>query len=109
MSVSQLVLPDDPTLKDYQNYITTMVAERGFTEQTLPVLVMLLVEEVGELAKVARKMHGHSVDELSKISTAEDELADVLIYVLALANEMKVDLELAFRAKEEKNKQRVWS
>ena len=51
-----------------------------------------------------------------KISVASDsvagnvaeELADVFIYVCSLANMHGIDLERAFREKEEKNKRRTW-
>ena len=38
----------------------------------------------------------------------KEELADVFIYVCSLANMHGIDLEQAFREKEEKNKQRTW-
>ena len=37
-----------------------------------------------------------------------EELADVFIYLCSLANMHNIDLEQAFRDKEEKNKQRTW-
>ena len=38
----------------------------------------------------------------------KEELADVFIYLCSLANMHNIDLEEAFREKEEKNKSRVW-
>lgn len=38
----------------------------------------------------------------------KEELADVFIYLLSLANMHGLDLEEAFREKEEINKQREW-
>lgn len=37
-----------------------------------------------------------------------DELADLIIYLCAIANRYEIDLEQAFREKEEINKERTW-
>lgn len=103
-----LILPKKPTIKDYQTYISRMVKLRGFDKESLPEIMLLMVEEVGELAKVVRKAHGLHVDPKSVESSAEEELADIFIYLLDLANNLDVDLEKAFRQKEAKNKKRAW-
>jgi NTP pyrophosphatase (non-canonical NTP hydrolase) len=41
-----------------------------------------------------------------KLEAVSDELADVLCYVLALANELEIDLSLAMRSKMAKNQQK---
>ncbi len=46
------------------------------------------------------------VDQNSKIGSVEEELADVLIYLCAIANRLDIDLELALRKKEKINEQR---
>lgn len=109
MNKGDPVLPDNPTLQNFQQYIADMVKLRGFDNESLPEIVLLMVEEVGELAKVIRKTHGLHTDPGSVQSNAEDELADVFIYLLDLANNLGVDLEKAFRSKEAKNSKRVWS
>ena len=38
----------------------------------------------------------------------DEELADILIYVCAIANRCEINLEDAFRRKEEINKKRIW-
>ena len=68
----------------------------------------MLGEEVGELFKAIRKKEDIKVDLNSKIGSVEEELADILIYLCAIANRYDIDLEKAFREKEEINKQRVW-
>lgn len=60
-----------------------------------------LIEEVGELAEVIRKnqrMEGNNIK-----GTIEEELSDVLYYVLMIANTYDIDLEDCFRIKEELN------
>ncbi len=101
-------LPERPTLGDLQRYVADVCKERGWTDPPA-VKLMLLVEEVGELAKAMRKAAG-LYDEASRprdLSVAE-ELADVLSYLLDLANAYQVDLEAAFRAKEALNQVRSW-
>ena len=65
-------------------------------------------EEVGEHFKAVRKSEGLSVDSNSTFTEIGDELTDIIIYLCAIANRKNIDLESAFRAKEEKNKQRIW-
>jgi len=102
-------LKKNPTLKDYQKYVEELVKERGFEGKTIQELFMLLLEEIGEMAKAARKASGMGIDKSSKFKNLAHELADVLIYLFDLANHFDIDLEKAFREKEELNKDRKWS
>ncbi|MBN2473230.1 MAG: nucleotide pyrophosphohydrolase [Pirellulales bacterium] len=45
-------------------------------------------------------------DDPPRLAAVADELADVFCYVLAMANELKIDLDTAVRRKMEKNKQK---
>lgn len=105
--MSNLHLKTNPTLKDFQQYITDMEAERGLSQDILHNSLML-GEEVGELFKAIRKETKLQIDHNSKFGIIEEELTDVLIFVLALANRFNIDLEQAFRNKEEINKTRTW-
>lgn len=69
----------------------------------------MLGEEIGELFKVICKKEKIKIDHNSKFGLIDEELADVIIYLCAIANRFDVDLEKAFRDKEEINKNRVWS
>jgi len=110
MSESKLKLKINPILSDFQEYVKELEKERGFEHQNVIQKSLLLGEEIGELFKAIRKMESISIDEKnSKITTVEEELADILIYVCSIANRYNIDLEKAFRNKEEINKQRVWS
>jgi len=106
--MSNLHLKKDPTLVDYQKYIEEMVIERGFENVPVEHRFILFVEEVGELARAMRKRLAMSFAEDTKLAELEDEAADVFIYLLDICNKLGVDLEAAFRQKEEKNKKRVW-
>lgn len=64
-----------------------------------------LIEEVGELSEVIRKNRRMEGNEGIK-GTIEEELYDVLYYVLALANTYEINLEECFLKKEELNKRK---
>lgn len=102
-------LPEKPTLADLQAYTWALEGERGFATDPTLQKCLLLGEEVGELFKAIRKAEKMKMDTASpSAASVEEELADVLIYVLAIANRYQIDLETAFRKKEEQNKQRRW-
>lgn len=103
-----LKLPDNPTLADYQAYVTQLESDRGFSDQNAMQKCLLLTEELGELCKAVRKSQNIKIDENSNVQPVEEELADILIYTCSIANRFDIDLEKAFRAKEEVNKKRVW-
>ncbi|MDD3341678.1 MAG: MazG nucleotide pyrophosphohydrolase domain-containing protein [Bacilli bacterium] len=97
------------SLKDIQTYIKDMTKERNFNGGTIENKMMLLVEEVGELAKAIRIDIKDGVDS-SKIydTSVEEELADVFIYLLDIANRHHIDLLTALQNKERRNCKREW-
>lgn len=98
-----------PTLADLQKYVAQMKQERGFNTTDKFYECCLFAEECGELISAVRKNSKHgSIGSGSTIGNVSEELADVLIYLCSIANMHNIDLEAAFRAKEEKNKQRTW-
>jgi len=102
-------LREQHSLKDYQVYVQKMVKERGFADETVPEIFMLLMEEIGEFAKAARKVSGLKTAQDSKLHDLQEEAADVFWYLLVLCNRLDIDLEKAFAAKEKKNQTRKWS
>lgn len=101
-------LKSKPTLEDFQKYVKELEAERGFSDQNVIEKCLLLGEEVGELFKAVRKSEKLSIDKNSSFGKVSDELADIIIYVLSIANRFDINLEDAFRKKEEINKSRTW-
>jgi NTP pyrophosphatase (non-canonical NTP hydrolase) len=101
------VLKAEPTLADVQEYIAKALVYRGHNDEELYAMLMLC-EEVGELAKAVRKHVGGKVDPASRDSHIDEEAADVFWVLVAICNKLGIDLEKAFRAKEEKNKARTW-
>jgi NTP pyrophosphatase (non-canonical NTP hydrolase) len=107
MLVEELTL--NATLSQLQSYVRGLEAERGFASQTAIEKSLLLGEEVGELFKAVRKQEGLPIDAGGAAPAIADELADILIYVCAIANRYQVDLEDAFRRKERVNATRFWA
>ena len=106
---SKLHLKERPTLGYFQKYVADMVMERGFENETVPELFMLLLEECGQIAKAIRKSVGVKTGIGSEEHRVAEEIADVFIYLLDICNHLDIDLEEAFRAKEELSKQRTWT
>ncbi|MDD3190156.1 MAG: MazG nucleotide pyrophosphohydrolase domain-containing protein [Candidatus Pacebacteria bacterium] len=101
-------LRENPILGDFQNYVTELEKERGFTDQTALQRALHLGEETGELFKAIRKAENMKMDENSKTTSVGEEMADIMIFLFSIANRYGIDLEKAFREKEEINKKRVW-
>jgi NTP pyrophosphatase (non-canonical NTP hydrolase) len=99
-------LPDRPALEDFQRFIKELIVERGYHEETVPEVMMLLTEEVGELAKAIRKLNGQKTHQDSLVHDAGEELADCFWLLIDLSTRLGIDLEKAFRAKEAKNSKR---
>ena len=102
-------LAENPTLPLLQSYIDEVCKERGWNQDNYSEKFMLFTEEVGELAKAIRSFTG-LYEEKAKQNyfDLEEEFADVLSYLLDLANCFHVDLEHAFREKEQINQARIW-
>ena len=102
-------LPPHPTLPELQQYMDEICQERGWKKDSYAEKFLLFTEEVGELAKAIRKTQGlYQEKARQKHPELEEEFADVLSYLLDLANYFQVDLETAFREKERVNATRTW-
>ena len=99
------------SIEQLQTYIRDMVERRGFEDESAQDVLLLMTEEVGELAKAARKYVGLKSEEnrQDRYSTLESEMADVFIYLLQLANLFEVSLVDALYEKERENEKRTWS
>ena len=102
-------LDEKTSLTEIQEYAKKMIIARGFEEETLQDLLMLLTEEVGEVAKEIRKTLKHKLDQDSnKIPNLGKEIADVFNYLLAICIVEDIDLFQAFKEKEKINLKREW-
>lgn len=89
--------------KEVDEWIKTY-GVRYFSELTN---LAILTEEVGELARLFARTYGDQSFKKSDLNNnIEDEMADILWVLIALANQTGVDLEEAFRKNIEKKTQR---
>ncbi len=85
-------------LKELQSDVDQWIKEHGvryFNELTN---TALLVEEVGEVARIMARTYGEqSFKESDKDKNLADELADVLFVLTCIANQTGIDLEKAMQ------------
>ena len=105
-------LTDKSSINEIQSYIKEVMQIRGFNKEKPSDKILLLVEEVGELAKAIRKNENNlGIDKTKEYnySSIESEIADVFIVLLSICDILNVDLLKAFLNKEEENIKRIWS
>ena len=105
-------ITEESTLTQVQEYVDMMVKIRGFDKESIQETVLLLLEEMGELAKAVRKSETKmSVDEsrMNSYESVESEVADVFFVLTALCNRLNINLLNAFKEKEMKNCERKWN
>ena len=105
-------LSDKSSINEIQSYIKKVMEVRGFNKEKSSDKILLLVEEVGELAKAIRKNERKlGIDKTKEYnySSIESEIADVFIVPLSICDILNIDLFKVFLEKEEKNIKRTWS
>lgn len=95
-------------IADLQRQLRDFAAERDWEQfQTPKNLVMALVGEVGELTELFQWLtpeeSAQVMADKDSATRVRDEMADVLAYLLRLADELGVDIEQALTAKMVKN------
>lgn len=94
--------PESPrklrALKSFQEYYKRVAAERGYANESAQDCLLLMLEELGELARAVRKME--DLTRHHKFFVRPDgkealELADVFLYILHLANIVGLNLPQA--------------
>jgi NTP pyrophosphatase (non-canonical NTP hydrolase) len=95
------------TFKEAQEKVDQWIKEYGvryFDEMTNTVMLM---EEVGEFARIMARRYGEqSEKESDKGKDLGDEMADVLFVLICLANQTGIDLEEAMKKNLEKKTER---
>jgi NTP pyrophosphatase (non-canonical NTP hydrolase) len=95
------------TLQETQTNVDNWIKTTGvryFSELTNTVLLM---EEVGEVARIMSRKYGEqSFKESDKKENLADELADVLFVLICIANQTGVDLTQAMKKNMEKKSNR---
>ncbi|OFO28510.1 nucleotide pyrophosphohydrolase [Fusobacterium sp. HMSC064B11] len=105
-------LSNESSINEIQSYIKEVMQIRGFNKEKPSDKILLLVEEVGELAKAIRKNESNlGIDKTKEYnySSIESEIADVFIVLLSICDILNIDLFKAFLDKEEENIKRIWS
>lgn len=104
-------LNNKSSLYEIQNYIKEVIALRGFGDQKIEQTLLLLIEEVGELAKAVRKEKTNMSIDKNKIKnydTVQSEVADVFIVLISICNNLGINLFKALIDKERININRSW-
>lgn len=104
-------LSNESSINEIQSYIKEVMQIRGFNKEKSSDKILLLVEEVGELAKAIRKNESKlGIDKTKEYnySSIESEIADVFIVLLSICDILNIDLLKAFLNKEEENIKRIW-
>jgi NTP pyrophosphatase (non-canonical NTP hydrolase) len=91
-----------PAIRRFQNYYRKVAVQRGYERESAQNCLLLMVEEVGELARGLRRDQKLTRHHASN-SESLKELADVFIYVIHMANILDADLGEVVREKETAN------
>jgi len=95
------------TLRNCQDLVDEWIQTIGIRYFSELTNIAILMEEVGELARIAAREYGdQSYKESDKSVNLAEEMADVLFVLVCLANQTGVDLEEAFRKSIEKKTKR---
>ena len=97
---------EDITLRELQLEVDKWIKSIGvryFSELTNTAILM---EEVGELARVMSRKYGDQSTKAGEELNLADEMTDVLWVLVCLANQTGVDLTEAFRQNMQKKTQR---
>ena len=97
---------EDITLRELQQEVDKWIKSIGvryFSELTNTAILM---EEVGELARVMSRKYGDQSTKAGEKLNLADEMTDVLWVLVCLANQTGVDLTESFRQNMQKKTQR---
>lgn len=105
-------LNEQNSLRDVQKYVNKVNEIRGFNNQEVTKTMLLLTEEVGELAKAIRKNATDIKIDINKqfnYDTIESEVADVFYVLSCVCNKLNIDIFDCIKEKERKNINREWN
>ena len=99
---SEFVADPGAGVRPLQNYYDRASSDRGWDHEGPLESMVLLTEEIGELARAVRVTAGLARNR-GEVLDVGGELADVQLYIVHLANALGVDLAAAVTRKEETN------
>lgn len=94
------------TIKEAQELVDKWINDKGvryFNELTNTAILM---EEVGELARIMARKYGEQSSKEGENLNLADEMADVMFVLICLANQTGVDLTSALEANIRKKSER---
>ena len=95
------------TIQEAQQTVDKWINEVGVRYYSELTNMAILMEEVGEVARIMSRKYGdQSFKESDKEVDLADEMADVLFVLICLANQTGIDLEEALRKNLEKKTRR---
>lgn len=106
------LLTKKDSLTDVQNYVRQVNELRGFQNQDLQDTMLLLTEEIGELAKAIRKDYTDmsvDINKLNNYGSIESEIADVFYVLSCVCNKLDINILDALKKKEAENINRTWN
>jgi NTP pyrophosphatase (non-canonical NTP hydrolase) len=103
---SVLISAPGAGLASLQSYYKRTAARRGWDGESPRDTMLLLTEELGELARAVRHVSGLARTQGFEDRQIGEELADVQLYLTHLANSLNVDLASAVTEKEKENARR---
>lgn len=90
-------MPDEITLRECQKTVDEWVRTIGVRYYSELTNMTILMEEVGEVARLMSRLYGdQSFKQSDEAYDLADEMADVLFVLICLANQTGVDLTAAF-------------
>lgn len=107
IAIAQDLLAPGDGLRGLQHYYDRTAKRRGWSEESVQDTMLLMTEEMGELARAVRRLAGIQRHGEWDSEDVAEELADVQLYLVHLANITGVDLAGAVTAKEAVNAARV--
>lgn len=101
--------PQTISLTELQKHLADTCHEKGWDKNSVTEVFLLFTEEVGELAKAIRKETGFKVEKKpDNHDNLREEFADVLNYLMELANRFDVNLAEVYFEKHKINQTRQW-
>lgn len=94
-------------IRDAQDKVDRWIKTFGIRYFNELTNMVLLTEEVGELARIIARTYGEqSFKSSDRDASLEDELADILFVLICIANQTGTDLETAFERTLQKKSER---
>lgn len=93
-------------IKDAQNIVDQWIQKYGVRYFDVKTNMIVLTEEVGEMARVIARQYGEQSIKDGEILNLEEEIADVLWVLICIANQTGIDLTEALNKSIEKKTKR---